>query len=154
MQSYLGWTKRTAEPQSITAQIFSLCRLPTLPERRFVESEHGKDQLLLQDWLNPLAVQGFQVGGKPAFPRGSAIVKQKLRRAADGKLEVAALGLMIKQGQGFDPAHGDWEYGYWEADSGLSAGEAVQTHCGDCHKASSSDHVFVESSWRIPRETP
>ena len=154
MQSYLGWTKRTAEPQTITTQIFSLCRLPTLPERRFVESEHGKDQLSLQDWLNPLAVHGFQVGGKPAFARGSAIVKQKLRRAPDGKLEVAALVLMIKQGPGFDPAHGDWEYGYWEADSGLSAGEAVQNHCGDCHRGSSSDHVFVESNWRIPRKSP
>ena len=41
MQSYLGWTKRTAEPQSIKAQIFSLCRFPSLPERSFVESEHG-----------------------------------------------------------------------------------------------------------------
>ena len=154
MQSYLGWTKRTAEPQTITAQIFSLCRAPSLPEQRFVESEHGKDMLLLQDWLNPLAVHGFQVGGKPAFARGSAIVKQKLRQSASGKLEVAALGLMVKQGAGFDPTHGDWEYGYWEADSGLSAGAEVQAHCGDCHKGSASDHVFVESSWRIPEQSP
>ena len=150
MQRYQGWTRRTEQPQAIAVEIFSLCRLPSLPEQRFVESAHGKDMLLLLDWLNEPAARGFKAAGKPAFEVGSAIVKQKLRQPAQGPLEVAALGLMIKRAPGFDPAHADWEYGYWEAATGLSSGKQTQSYCGDCHAGSATDHVFVDMSWRMP----
>jgi hypothetical protein len=151
LRAYHGWQPRTAEPQAISAEIFSLCRLPSLAEQRFVDSEHGKDQLLLRDWLNPAAARGVAAGGVPRFELDSAIVKQKLRQAPDGSSEVAALGLMIKRAPGFDPAHGDWEYGYWEAASGLSSGPESQRHCGDCHAGSPTDHVYLDDRWRLPR---
>ena len=150
MQTYTGWTKRTPEPQAISASIFSLCRLPSLAEQRFVESQHGKDMLLLLDWLNEPAARSFGAGDKPVFAPGSAIVKQKLRQGASGPPQVAALGLMIKRAPGFDPAHGDWEYGYWEEASGLSRGPEAQNACGNCHASSRTDHVFLDASWRLP----
>lgn len=150
MKDYLGWTQRTDEPQAITAEIFSLCRLPSPAEQSFVDSQHGKDMLLLLDWLNEPAAHGFAAGGRPAFPVGSAVVKQKLRRPAGGLPEVAALGLMIKRDRGFDAAHGDWEYGYWEPSTGLGSGKAAQASCGGCHAQSTTDHVFVDETWRWP----
>jgi len=149
MQQYKTWTKRQAEPRAISAEIFALCRAPSAAETAFVDSVHGKSLALL-DWLNEPAVRGFTAGGKPAFPVGAAIVKQKLvGTGADAR--VAALGLMVKRQAGFDPAHGDWEFGYWEEAPGLASGAAVANACGGCHASSASDFVFVDQGWRAPR---
>ena len=63
---------------------------------------------------------------------------------------MVALGLMIKRGPGFDPAHGDWDFGYWEPASGLASGAEPAQHCGNCHAGSKTDYVFVDMSWRYP----
>jgi hypothetical protein len=55
---------------------------------------------------------------------------------------------MVKQPAGFDPAHGDWEYGYWEAATGLQSDAAATRHCGDCHNQAASDRVFLDMRWR------
>lgn len=150
MKSYRNWSKRTPEPISISNNIWSLCRLPSLAEQAFVETEHGAGLYLL-DWANTEATQGIAAGGKPAFPVGAAIVKEKLTLDGDAAFEVAALGLMIKRGAGFDPAHGDWEFGYWEPSSGLVSGAESAQHCGNCHASSKTDYVFVDMSWRDAR---
>ena len=149
MQAYTTWTRETAEPQSISAQIASLCRAPSAAELAFEASEHGKN-LYLQDWLNPAAVRGRDAAGKTPFAVGAAIVKQKLAPGADGKLAVVALGIMIKREPGFDAAHGDWAFGYWEAVLGLKAGPSEARHCGGCHASSVSDYVFLDQRWRLP----
>jgi hypothetical protein len=144
MKSYLSWTPRQDAPRAISAEIFSLCRLPSLPEQAFTESVHG-GSLALRDWANELALTGLKAGGKPAFPVGAAIVKQKLMGA-----DVIALGIMVKQSAGYDPKHGDWAYGYWEKQSGLSSGAEPASACGDCHAGAKTDHVFADESWRMP----
>lgn len=145
---YRAWRPRQAAPQSISAEIFGLCRLPSLPEQRFAASEHG-DGRYLQDWLNPSARDAFQTKTTP-FPVGAAIVKEKLSTDAAGKLVLAARGLMIKRATGFDPAHGDWEFGYWEPATGMSSGEQTARHCGGCHASAPNDFVFLDQSWRQP----
>jgi hypothetical protein len=147
MQDYRGWTKRQAAPRKISAEIFALCRLPSLAETKFTESVHGKDLALL-DWVNEPAARGIAAGGKPAFEVGSAIVKQKLL-GLDANSGVAALGIMVKRQPGFDPAHGDWQFGYWEETPGLMSGAEAASSCGGCHKGSATDFVFVDQSWRI-----
>ena len=77
-------------------------------------------------------------------------MKEKLRFTGDDEFTVMALGLMIKRGAGFDPANGDWKFGYWESASGLSSGDEPAQHCGGCHASSKTDHVFVDTSWRFP----
>jgi hypothetical protein len=144
MKSYLSWTPRQAAPRSISAEIFSLCRLPSLPEQAFTESVHG-GSLALRDWANESALNGLKSGGKPAFPVGAAIVKQKLMGA-----DVIALGIMVKHSAGYDPKHGDWAFGYWEKQSGLSSGAEPASACGDCHSGAKTDHVFADESWRMP----
>ena len=43
MDAYLGWKKRQDAPRAISAEIFGLCRAPSLAEMKFAESVHGKD---------------------------------------------------------------------------------------------------------------
>jgi hypothetical protein len=140
MKDYLSWTPRQDAPRSISAEIFSLCRLPSLPEQAFTQSVHGR-ALALRDWTNELARQG----GTPAFPVGAAIVKQKLEGA-----DVIALGVMVKQAPGYDAVHGDWAFGYWEKASGLASGAEPAQACGQCHARAKTDYVFADESWRNP----
>jgi len=147
LQDYLGWTRHSAEPQSISTEIFSLCRAPTAAEEAFVASQHG-DNLYLLDWLNDAAVRGAATKQSAAFPIGAAIVKQKLIYSPRGEFELFALGLMIKREPGFDGAHADWEFGYWTKSEGLATGAASAATCGGCHAGSKTDFVFLDQSWR------
>lgn len=150
MEDYKAWQRRTPEPQSIASEIFTLCRSPLAAEQDFLDSEHGDIQLALLDWLNDGAVRGFNNPTDP-FPVGAAIVKEKLKLNASGDEELSALGIMIKRERGFDAAHGDWQFGYWEPASGLLSEPAAIDSCVDCHANSPSDYVFVSDTWRIPR---
>lgn len=144
MKDYSTWSPRQAAPRAISAEIFSLCRLPSLPEQKFTESVHGH-ALALRDWTNELAQKGLKTRGEP-FPVGAAIVKQKLQGA-----KLVALGLMVKHAKGYDPAHGDWAFGYWEEASGLESGAEPASACGDCHASAKTDYVFADDSWRMPQ---
>ena len=148
LEHYRSWPTRQSAPQSISSQIWALCRLPSLPEQRFADSEHGKGLLLL-DYLNASAKQGADAKAT-RFALGAAIVKEKLMAEAAGQLAVVARGLMIKRAPGFDPAHGDWQFGYWEPSTGLSSGPASQDYCGGCHASAETDFVFLDQSWRQP----
>ena len=146
--AYRGWQQRTDEPVNISAEIFSLCRSPTAAEQAFVASEHG-DELYLLDWVNEEAAAGFDAGAGAPFPVGAAIVKEKLARDGSDYLLVA-LGLMVKREAGFDPTHGDWEFGYWQPEGGMSSGASTNQYCGACHATSTTDFVFLDETWRIP----
>lgn len=145
-KAYPSFAPRTAQPEPISAEIFALCRLPTLPETEFTKSVHGKELYLL-DWLNAEAQAGYAQQGAATFPVGSTIVKEKLVRNSASGFDLAALGIMIKRGPGFDAQHGDWEFGYWEPESGMSS-DAIA--CGSCHSGSKTDFVFLDDSWRMP----
>jgi hypothetical protein len=55
------------------------------------------------------------------------------------------VGGMVKRAAGFDPAHGDWEYFYFEDPAHIESG-AIAT-CTGCHaSARATDYVF--GSWR------
>jgi hypothetical protein len=146
LERYRAWSPQPAMPQSISAEIFSLCRLPTSLEQSFADSEHGQGRYL-QDWLNDSARSMFESKRTP-FAVGAAIVKEKLASDSTGKLVLAARGLMIKREPGFDPAHGDWEFGYWEPAVGLSSGPESARACGGCHAGAGTDFVFLDQTWR------
>jgi hypothetical protein len=113
LDSYHSYAPQTPEPVSVSGYLFGLCRLPTLRETEFLQSIHG-DGRYLQDWANPLAAQAL-VGQAPVtFPEGSVIVKEKYAGPKTVKPDLVAIGLMIKRGAGFDSAHGDWDYAYYE----------------------------------------
>ncbi|MFZ5889966.1 MAG: cytochrome P460 family protein [Myxococcota bacterium] len=146
-QGYRKYKQRTAEPVPISSQIFALCRLPTAAEDAFANSLHGKDLYLL-DWLNEGAQKGYAQNGSQPFPVGATIVKEKLVRVGAAYYEVAALGFMLKRDAGFDAAHGDWEFAYWETGKGFISDGNEASYCGGCHASSSTDFVFLDDSWR------
>lgn len=148
MSDYGSWTQLMDQPASISAEIANLCRSLTVPEMQFSMSDHGKDRLLLY-WGNAEAAPGFMAKDVP-FPVGAAIVKEKFSPSGSGMMLVGK-GAMIKRAPGFDPAHGDWEFAYWEASSGILAGAAEAESCGNCHAgAAATDFVFLDQSWRTP----
>jgi hypothetical protein len=148
---YQTWKRRTDQPVALASEIFGLCRSPSLAERQFLDSEHGIDQRLVLDWLNPGAVTAYEHKDTLPFPVGAAIVKEKLVRETTGGLALVARGVMIKRDPGFDAAHGDWEFAYWEPTAGLLVGPTESAHCGDCHVAAQpTDFVFFDQAWRRP----
>jgi hypothetical protein len=145
MAEYRAYEPQTEQPEPVSAYIFGLCRLPTLPEQAFAESKHG-DGRYLQDWANELAVAGIARRGEPAFAPGAVIVKEKyVPGATSGQFKLAALGFMIKRDPGFAPAHRDWEFAYWEPELGIVSTPEQSTYCAGCHSgAAETDSVFVD----------
>lgn len=145
MDSYRTWEPQTPEPMPISSYIFGLCRLPTLAEQEFAESEHGRERYL-QNWVNAEALAGIARRGAPPFAPGSVIVKEKyVPSGAELELELVAIAMMIKREPGFAPAHGDWDYAYYEPELGMIQTEEQSDYCSGCHVAvSSTDFVFVD----------
>ena len=103
-------------------------------------------------YMNTAAASAFEQH-KSTYPPGSVIVKEKTFgsyqksvtsyetvRPKDG------VGGMIKRAPGFDPAHGDWEYFYFEDPAKIENGKI--SSCIACHAgAAESDHVFGSWAW-------
>jgi hypothetical protein len=76
------------------------------------------------------------------------IVKQKtLLPARRGKATERdraiqnGVGGMVKRSPGFDPAHGDWEYLYFDDATKIESGR--MTSCIACHEAAkNTDYIF------------
>ncbi len=143
LREYRSWGAQ-GEPQNVSGYIFTLCRLPTLPEQEFADSEHGQNRYV-QNWANALAKQGIAASGKPAFATGSIIVKEKYTFVNDdAELDLVAVALMIKREPGFNQEHADWDYAYYEPELGILQTPAQSAHCADCHAAAAgTDHVYV-----------
>jgi hypothetical protein len=140
-----AYEPQTAEPEPVSAYIFGLCRLPTLEEQAFADSEHGSGRYL-QDWANESAVLAIANRGQPPFAVGSVIVKEKyVPGAASGTFELAALGFMVKREPGFSPSYGDWDFAYWEPKLGVLSTAEQSSYCGGCHSsAADTDFVFID----------
>ena len=143
MDQYRAWQPQSPEAVAISAYIFGLCRLPTLPEQQFAESEHGHGRYL-RDWANPQAEAGIARRGAPPFGPGSVIVKEKYVASAAGR-DLVAVAMMIKREPGFEPTHGDWDYAYYEPDLGVIQTNEQSAYCSGCHAAAApTDFVFVD----------
>jgi hypothetical protein len=144
LDSYRGFAAQTPAPVSVSGYIFGLCRLPTLRETEFEASIHG-DGRYLQDWANAFAGQGIARQGEPAFPAGAVIVKEKYAGPRAAEPDLVAIALMIKHAAGFDPAHGDWEYAYYEPALGIVQSAEQTAYCAKCHAgAAATDFVYVD----------
>ena len=97
--------------------------------------------------MNESAAQTF-AGGGGGYAPGAVIVKQKTllptrdaRSAARDRAIQNGVGGMVKRAPGFDPAHGDWEYFYFDDATKIESGR--MTSCIACHEAAKpTDYVF------------
>jgi len=138
----------TKEPVFVDPGLAMLCRGASQTEveaARKVSGPHAHTAVSI--FMNDNAAGAF---GKPnaTYPVGSIIVKEKealgyqsttqpreRAKANDG------VGGMIKRPPGYDPAHGDWEYFYFEDANKVESGKmnsCIQYHSG----AAGKDYVF------------
>lgn len=77
------------------------------------------------------------------FPEGSMIVKELLSSNKKGT-EARTLLAMVKRDEGFDPAHGDWEFMVLRRiKQPIIVERGKIAHCQNCHeKAKAQDFVF------------
>jgi len=87
--------------------------------------------------VNPIGLEAFRA--RTPVPVGTVVVKEKM---TGGK--VVAVGTMTKRETGYDPDHGDWEYGYRElkADAPPPTTGKIES-CVACHRlAEKKDYLF------------
>jgi Cytochrome P460 len=87
--------------------------------------------------VNPVGLDAFRA--RTPVPVGTVVMKEKLTDA-----KVVAVGTMTKREPGYDPDHGDWEYGYRElkADA-LPPTVGKIDSCVACHRiAAKKDYLF------------
>ena len=105
--------------------------------------------------MNESAAQTFDRGAGGYAP-GVVIGKQKtLLSTRDGSPAGRApavqngVGGMVKRAPGFDPAHGDWEYFYFDDATKIESGRI--TSCIACHDAA-KDTDYVFGTWAARRD--
>lgn len=151
--SYTGYAKITPEPVYVNTFLAMLCRGATKEEvekERVTHGPHAHSTVVIH--MNPIAASAFKAG-TGAYPVGSVIVKQKgLLEYVDaarktGPVAKHGVGGMVKREAGYDPAHGDWEYFYFDDVTKIESGRIAS--CVQCHdKAKATDHVF--GHWNKP----
>lgn len=139
--TYRSMRAMTAEPVRVDAGLAMLCRGMTPADVRKVRTAHGPHALTeVRIFMNDAAAVAFAAPGAK-YPVGSVVVKEKtaLRCGQEGGHD--GVGAMIKRTPGYDPAHGDWEYLYFEDVASIESGRLAS--CIDCHSgAASADYVF------------
>jgi hypothetical protein len=149
--SYTNYSKITKEVVYVNFELAILCRGATKEEvdaARTKFGPHANTGILI--YMNPPAAGAFRTNAS-AFPVGSVIVKQKMISGYRDKekwisTSDTGVGGMVKRPTGYDPAHGDWEYFYFEDPKKIESGRIAS--CVQCHEAAKEkDHVF--GTWRL-----
>lgn len=80
------------------------------------------------------------------YPTGTMIMKT----VEDAEQQLMVLTGMVKRGEGYDPANGDWEYYMWDGPTGDLVANGKLENCISCHSAANgdgggADYVFPHS---------
>jgi len=141
----------TPQPVFVDMRLAVMCAPPSKAQVDSTRTQYGPHaNAAIKVYMNDLAAEAFSAGGK-AYPVGAVVVKEKqfmsTRGAADSPSTDPSHGVggMVKRAAGFDAAHGDWEYFYFEDPAHIESG-AIST-CTGCHaSAKATDYVF--GSWQ------
>jgi hypothetical protein len=100
--------------------------------------------------VEPTHLGAYQAGTGP-MPVGTRIVKSNHGGGAKPG-EVAMITVMVKMAAGYDPAHGDWFYGVYDAGGTKAKMAGKLEMCQECHD-SYEDHDFLGGApglWGTP----
>jgi hypothetical protein len=150
--AYTSYHKVTDSEVYVNPELAMLCvgaGREQLENARTRHGPHANTAILV--YMNEPAAQVFS-RGDDAYPVGSVIVKHKSihgygDQKSGEKVPSAENGAggMVKRAPGYDSAHGDWEYFYFEHISNIQSGR-IQS-CVQCHEgAKDKDYVF--GTWR------
>ena len=148
--TFTNYSKITKGPVYVNPELALLCRGASKEEVEAVRKKYGPHaNATILIYMNTPAANVFGTNAT-AYPVGSVIVKQKEVSGyrENGKWvydQKNGVGGMVKRPAGYDPAHGDWEYFYFEDPKKIESGQI--TSCVQCHEAAKDkDHVF--GTWR------
>ena len=137
--TYRSLRAMTQEPVLVDPALAMLCRgLTTADIQRAREASGPHALTAVRIHMSDAAMEAF---GRPGtkYPVGSVIVKEKSAHPQGPGHD--GVGGMIKRAPGYDPAHGDWEYFYFEDPAAIESGRIAS--CIACHRgAAARDFVF------------
>ena len=136
--SYRSWSPVNKKPHFVPGYLSYFCR-PVLPTDKKDPSPHANK--FVRVYVNAAGEEAMSSKEAMKYPVGTVIVKEKLSSAEIKHPEL--LTVMVKREKGYNPKHGDWEYGVFDG-----AGKKVQArgklkNCQSCHqKQAKQDYVF------------
>jgi hypothetical protein len=150
---YGFYRKMTAQPVFVNPELAMLCigaSREHVESARKTHGPHAHSAVVI--YMNEIAARDFGRSSATYAP-GAVIVKQKMLLSYHGKKSAAGVavadkgvGGMVKRAKGFDPAHGDWEYFYFEDAAKIESGRI--SSCIQCHDAArGTDYVF--GTWAV-----
>lgn len=149
-ETFTNYSRITKDPVEVNPELAILCRGASKEEVDVARTKfgpHANAAVLI--YMDKLAATAFNTNST-TFPVGSIIVKQKkvFGYRKNGKWVYDSndgVGGMVKRPTGYDPAHGDWEYFYFQDPKKIESGRIAS--CIQCHDAAKEkDHVF--GTWR------
>jgi hypothetical protein len=152
--AYRSYRKITAQEVYVNPELAMFCigaSQGQVDAARKTKGPHAHSAILI--YMNGIAARDYDSGAH-SYSTGAVIVKQKTllgyrdRRSAE-RISPGdnGVGGMVKRPSGFDPAHGDWEYFYFENAAKIEAGRIAS--CIKCHDAAKgTDYVF--GTWAPP----
>ena len=148
VRGYTQLTRVTPEPVPVNPELARMCAPPTRTTLAELSATHGPHAgAFVSIFMNDAAAEAFRSRAR-TYPVGAVVVKEKVKTAhrdRDAGARPArphdGVGGMIKRAPGYDPAHGDWEYFYFEDVTEIEHGRIGS--CVRCHAgAAGTDHVF------------
>ncbi len=147
-RDYKKLTLMTPEPVFVNPSLAMLCK--GVSQELVVETAkkfgpHTRTSVRI--FMNASAAEAFKQK-TPAYPVGSIVIKEKQglsitsdELAKEDSTTHSGVGGMIKRAKGYDTAHGDWEYFYFEDPAKIECGKVAS--CVQCHaSAAETDYVF------------
>ena len=154
-EHYTNYVKVTPREVLVNPELAMLCNgvsQEAVEAARKKYGPHANAAILI--YMSRPAALAFRDGVVP-YPVGAVIVKEKMIGSYidnNGSFhsEKNGGGGMVKRAPGFDPAHGDWEYFYFEDPAKIKNGKI--SSCVKCHEsAKTTDYVF--GTWRSSHES-
>src|SRR5262245_22160787 len=124
--AYPSYEKLTQFPAYVNSELAVQCapvRPAQIDAAKAKYGPHAVASILV--FMNESAARAFAAHGD-TYPVGSVVVKHKTlgyaMPAPPGAPVTYGVGGMVKRAPGFDPAHGDWEYFYFEDPAKIESG--------------------------------
>jgi hypothetical protein len=145
---YSSYRKMTAGLVFVNPELAMLCigaSREQVESARTTKGPHAHSAVVT--YMNEIAARDFR-RSPASYAPGAVIVKQKTLLSYRGDKSRAGatatdngVGGMVKRAKGFDPAHGDWEYFYFEDAAKIESGRI--SSCIKFHDAArGADYVF------------
>jgi Cytochrome P460 len=157
------WTQVNERPYYLSSRIDILCRMPIREDYESIRKENPHASSYITVYVNQIGRAEMFSTGRPRFPEGSVIVKEKRAGRAEMRSRrfdmlatnpqhpseasvivkekkqegsedpILLYTLMIKREPGYNPAAGDWEYAVASGKDAQIEATGKLENCQACH---------------------